>query len=147
MVNQSYDNPPPSYDSTEANSDVAKGYPDDKPKPSDAPVAPSMQPPPPFAPGPSSYAIHPGTATGLAPSIYQYRNPVTQEIVSSLLPPDHPEMVCLQAGEHDTQTHFGILGILAAVLWFPLGVGICLLDRKVKCRRCGQVIDHGMCNY
>ncbi|KAJ4483811.1 hypothetical protein J3R30DRAFT_3285126 [Lentinula aciculospora] len=82
---------------------------------------------------------------GPSPTLYHYRNPVTQEAVVSLLPPDHPEMVCLQAGEHDTETKFGILGILAAIFWFPLGVGLCILDRRVKCRRCGQVIEDGMC--
>ncbi|KAJ3866689.1 hypothetical protein EV359DRAFT_71665 [Lentinula novae-zelandiae] len=97
-------------------------------------------------PGPSSYSIHPGTTTGPSPVLYHYRNPLTQDTVVSLLPPDHPEMICLQSGEHITQTKFGILGILAAVFWFPLGVGLCLLDRRVKCRRCGQVIEDGMCS-
>ncbi|KAH7876698.1 uncharacterized protein C8R40DRAFT_1042141 [Lentinula edodes] len=96
-------------------------------------------------PGPSSHYIHPGTTIGPSPVLYHYRNPLTQQTVVSLLPPDHPEMICLQSGEHITQTHFGILGILAAVFWFPLGVGLCLLDRRVKCRRCGQVIEDGMC--
>ncbi len=36
-------------------------------------------------------------------------------------------------------------GILAAVFWFPLGIGLCLLDRHVQCSRCGAVINDGMC--
>ena len=35
-------------------------------------------------------------------------------------------------------------GILAAVFWFPLGVGLCLLDRKVYCERCGVMLDDGI---
>jgi hypothetical protein len=54
----------------------------------------------------------------------------------------HPEMVCLQQG-HVVRTRYGILGLLAAVFWFPLGVGLCLLDRKTKCERCGFVIEEG----
>ncbi|KAJ4500429.1 hypothetical protein C8R41DRAFT_752049 [Lentinula lateritia] len=123
---------PPSYDSLKEGSDGT----DNK----HPPQLHSM------IPGPSSYSIHPGTTTGPSPVLYHYRNPLTQDTVVSLLPPDHPEMICLQSGEHITQTKFGILGILAAVFWFPLGVGLCLLDRRVKCRRCGQVIEDGMCS-
>ena len=70
-------------------------------------------------------------------------------------------MICLQAGEHVAQTTYGFLGmadlllsssqlsfaagILAAVFWFPLGVGLCLLDRRVKCARCGHMIEDGLC--
>ncbi|KIJ18572.1 hypothetical protein PAXINDRAFT_71178 [Paxillus involutus ATCC 200175] len=79
------------------------------------------------------------------PTIYHYQSPVTGEHLASLLPPDHPEMLCLQEGGHVAQTKFGILGVLAAIVWFPLGIGLCLLDRRVKCRRCGVTIDEGMC--
>lgn len=73
-------------------------------------------------------------------------------------------MICLQAGEHVPQTNYGILGesllslfpcpavvltgiigLLAAVFWFPLGIGLCLIDKKVKCSRCGITIDEGVC--
>ncbi|KAI9060260.1 hypothetical protein FKP32DRAFT_1595659 [Trametes sanguinea] len=77
--------------------------------------------------------------------VYNYVNPVTGERVVSLLPPDHPQMVCLQQGGHVARSKFGLLGILAAVFWFPLGVGLCLLDRKVYCERCGVMLDEGMC--
>ncbi|KAJ3773332.1 hypothetical protein FB446DRAFT_733287 [Lentinula raphanica] len=130
---------PPSYESVipDSKADVGKPY---EARDNKQPVE-SL----PVMPGPSSYVVHPGTTSGSSPVLYHYRNPITQETVVSLLPPDHPEMICLQSGEHDTQTNFGILGILAAVFWFPLGVGLCLLDRRVKCRRCGQVIEDGMC--
>ncbi|KAJ4493776.1 hypothetical protein C8J55DRAFT_167613 [Lentinula edodes] len=128
---------PPSYDSLKEGSDVPKS--DENRDNKHTPQLHSM------IPGPSSHYIHPGTTTGPSPVLYHYRYPLTQQTVVSLLPPDHPEMICLQSGEHITQTHFGILGILAAVFWFPLGVGLCLLDRRVKCRRCGQVIEDGMC--
>ncbi|KAG2089862.1 uncharacterized protein F5147DRAFT_725497 [Suillus discolor] len=79
------------------------------------------------------------------PIVYHYQNPLTGERIASLLPPDHPEMICLQQGAHVNETKFGILGILAAIVWFPLGIGLCLLDRRVKCKRCGAVIDNGIC--
>lgn len=96
------------------------------------------------------------------PRVYHYQNPATGEHLASLLPPDHPEMLCLQQGGHVPQSKFGILGkcsslqnqyppthhllgILAAIVWFPLGIGLCLLDRRVQCKRCGTVIDGGIC--
>ena len=54
-----------------------------------------------------SYTPHPLTGS---PTLYNYVNPRTGERVVSLLPPDHPEMVCLQGGEHIPHTDFGILG-------------------------------------
>lgn len=54
----------------------------------------------------------------------------------------HPEMICLQQG-HIIKTKYGILGILAAVFWFPLGIGLCLLDKRTKCERCGLLIEDG----
>ncbi|KIM69696.1 hypothetical protein SCLCIDRAFT_102780, partial [Scleroderma citrinum Foug A] len=78
-------------------------------------------------------------------TVYHYNNPLTGDHLASLLPPDHPEMICLQRGGHDTQTKFGLIGILAAIFWFPLGVGLCLLDRRVVCRRCGMLVEDGIC--
>lgn len=53
----------------------------------------------------SSYSNQPaGTAT-----VYRYYNPQTNQHVTSLLPPDHPEMICLQAG-HIAQTRYGLVG-------------------------------------
>ena len=93
--------------------------------------------------------------------VYHYVNPANGNHITSLLPPDHPEMVCLQRGSHVEETKFGFLGefsgsclgrnradagvffwigIVAAILWFPLGIGLCLLDRTVICKRCGAVI-------
>ncbi|KAG8902877.1 hypothetical protein FRB99_004005 [Tulasnella sp. 403] len=99
------------------------------------PSSPQMQP-----------ATYPSTvpSSSTATTVYHYQNPRTGEMISSLLPPDHPEMICLQAGEHNTKARYGIVGILAAVFWFPLGVGLCLLDRKVTCKRCGVVVHHGI---
>src|ERR1700742_3555151 len=50
-----------------------------------------------FAPGPSMPVFH-------------YLNTQNGHQVTSPLPPDHPEMICLQAGGHITHTKFGILG-------------------------------------
>jgi hypothetical protein len=98
--------------------------------------------------------------------VYHYVNPNNGNHITSLLPPDHPEMVCLQQGSHVEETKFGFLGefcsacaaalcalsrspvlmwvcwlgIIAAIIWFPLGIGLCLLDRTVTCKRCGAVI-------
>ncbi|KAL0956667.1 hypothetical protein HGRIS_002798 [Hohenbuehelia grisea] len=77
------------------------------------------------------------------PQIYRYVNP-DGSMTDSLLPPSHPEIICLQNG-HELQTNYGLLGILVAVFWFPLGVGLCLLDRRVKCARCGHVLNDGVC--
>ncbi|CAK5265670.1 unnamed protein product [Mycena citricolor] len=91
------------------------------------------------------YVPHAGPSSSANPVVFHYHNSRTGEHVASLLPPDHPEMICLQAGEHVPMTNYGFLGILAAVFWFPLGVGLCLLDRRVKCARCGHVIEDGFC--
>lgn len=112
-----------------------------------------------------SYVAHAGPSFSQNPVVYHYDNPITGEHVVSLLPPNHPEMICLQVrlryrsvfsaaayipyllqtGEHVPHTSYGLLGLLAAVFWFPLGVGLCLLDRRVKCDRCGRVIEDGVC--
>ncbi|KAG1720442.1 hypothetical protein EDB19DRAFT_1777246 [Suillus lakei] len=68
-------------------------------------------------------------------TVYHYQNPLTGEHIASLLSPDHQEMICLQQGEHVNVTTFGTLGILAAIIWFPFGNGLCLLARRVKCKR------------
>lgn len=64
-------------------------------------------------PAPQAVAIAgPSFTEDPNPTVYRYFNPTTQEHVTSLLPPDHPEMVCLQAGRHIAKTQFGILGKL-----------------------------------
>jgi hypothetical protein len=78
-------------------------------------------------------------------TVYHYVHPVTQQRITSLLPPDHPEMVCLQKG-HERNSSFGLVGILAAILWFPLGVACLFVDRKVRCTRCGVILESGICN-
>ncbi|KAJ7594560.1 hypothetical protein C8J56DRAFT_927044 [Mycena floridula] len=120
MVNHDMDSPP-SYDS--AISSSKPGPPND----TKAPLVLNSQPY--VAPGPSY--------TTTTQTVYNYVNPETQEHIASLLPPDHPAMICLQNG-HVPTTKFGILGILAAVFWFPLGVGLCLLDSHSRCKRCGD---------
>jgi Uncharacterized conserved protein (DUF2367) len=41
---------------------------------------------------------------------------------------------------------FVLVGVIAAIMWFPLGIGLCLLDRRVQCKRCGESIEEGICN-
>lgn len=86
----------------------------------------------------------PGPVQSPGGGLHHYQHPRSGHIVSTPLPPDHPEMICLQQGEHIRASRFGILGVLAAVFWFPLGIGLCLLDRRVFCKRCGRVIDDGI---
>ena len=74
------------------------------------------------------------TSTSAGVTVYHYVHPVTQQRITSLLPPDHPEMVCLQQG-HERRSSFGLVGILAAIFWFPLGMACMLVDRKVRCTR------------
>ncbi|KAG8983111.1 hypothetical protein FRB94_006014, partial [Tulasnella sp. JGI-2019a] len=57
------------------------------------------------------------------PAVYHYQDPKTGHIIASLLPPNHPESICLKAGEHIEQTSFGVVGLVSAFLWFPLGLG------------------------
>jgi hypothetical protein len=54
-----------------------------------------------------------------APTLYNYVHPITQEHIASLLPPNHPEMICLQQG-HVPQTRYGLLGEfhLRPRIWF-----------------------------
>ena len=77
--------------------------------------------------------------------VYHYVNPANGDHITSLLPPDHPEMVCLQQGSHVEEVKFGWIGLIAAIAWFPLGIGLCLLDRTVTCKRCGAVIKARPC--
>ncbi|KDQ60988.1 hypothetical protein JAAARDRAFT_191111 [Jaapia argillacea MUCL 33604] len=44
-------------------------------------------------------------------------------------------------GMHDSKTDYGIGGIIAAIVCFPIGL-ICLcVDRETKCTRCGVRLD------
>jgi len=79
-----------------------------------------------------------------ATRVYHYQNPVTGHAITSLLPPNHPEMVCLQEGRHIRKNKFGIIGIVSAVFWFPVGIGLCLLDRKVECERCRVTLSKSL---
>jgi len=93
-------------------------------------------------PSPTLYAppVHPpSTSRAGSITVYHYVHPVTQERVDTLLPPDHPEMQCLQYG-HIPKTRFGIAGILAAIFWFPLGLGCMLIDRDTQCTRCKKIL-------
>lgn len=101
---------------------------------SSPPSSPKLQP---STPAPSAGPSSPNGVT-----VYNYQNPHTGHVMTSLLPPDHPEMICLQQGQHITKSRFGLVGVLAAIFWFPLGIACCLLDRRVTCRRCGLVISH-----
>ena len=51
--------------------------------------------------------------------VYHYVNPANGDHITSLLPPDHPEMVCLQQGSHVEETKFGFLGEFLFVVSLP----------------------------
>jgi hypothetical protein len=63
-----------------------------------------------LASGPS--ITYGATAPEPQATVYYYQDPRTGQRVASLLPPDHPQMVCLQAGEHVHETRYGFLGAL-----------------------------------
>lgn len=96
-------------------------------------------------PVPQTYA--PVVSPGAGPSIpsmgptpvYHYVNPTTQEHVASLLPPNHPQMVCLQEGRHDRETRYGVLG--AFYLLKLCGCEGCLrrLQKYFRCP-CGRIL-------
>lgn len=46
----------------------------------------------------------------------------------------------------DSCLSFVLAGVIAAIVWFPLGIGLCLLDRRVQCKRCGESIEEGLCS-
>jgi len=78
-------------------------------------------------------------------TLYHYQNPETGHLITSSLPPTHPAMICLREGHHiPGPTHWGILGLLSAIVFFPVGVLCCLIDREVYCTRCGEVIQSGL---
>jgi len=155
---ESHQEGPPSYvDATENGPCTSSQGDVGKQKPDDSSVQPLLIPHP--LPGPasmpspiaynyistqSSHTTQPISTP--SPMVYNYINPVSGERVVSLLPPNHPEMICLQSGSHVPHTRFGILGILAAVFWFPFGIALCLLDRRVRCHRCGLIIEDGVCS-
>lgn len=78
------------------------------------------------------------------PLMHHYQNLYTGQIISSPLPPSHPAMQCLQSGSHISHsTSFGLVGILSAIVCFPVGLGCLLVDRTVVCERCGEVLNEG----
>jgi hypothetical protein len=57
-------------------------------------------------------------ATSSDPTVYYYQDPRTGQRVASLLPPDHPQMVCLQSGSHVPETRYGCLGASCSFSFF-----------------------------
>ncbi|KAF8307940.1 hypothetical protein DL93DRAFT_2087509 [Clavulina sp. PMI_390] len=45
-------------------------------------------------------------------------------------------------GFHDYETHFGVIGIVMAILLFPFGIFCLFIDRKRKCRKCGFIWEN-----
>ncbi|CAG7850771.1 SubName: Full=Uncharacterized protein {ECO:0000313/EMBL:CCA78035.1} [Serendipita indica DSM 11827] len=128
---------PPTY--AEANAYVFDGS---NSGPSSYPVDKKEQPKPQQTPSAEPYvgtSSVPATRAG-AVTVYHYVHPVTQHRIDSLLPPDHPEMQCLQFG-HVPHTRFGLAGILATIFWFPLGAACLLIDKKTVCSRCKKTIN------
>jgi len=146
---QSYTDTPPTYEvAVEETNGIIRVHPqplDQKIPPQDPVVVyqsfQSSQSPVPNANIVAGSSVpSPGIPSMPQTRVYHYVNPNNGNRITSLLAPDHPEMVCLQQGAHVEETKFGFLGIVAAIVWFPLGIGLCLLDRTVTCKRCGAVI-------
>jgi len=132
---------PPSYDSATGSNNPFADQADHSAK---SRGSQSYKPVPPPNASASYSPAGPSSPYGSPPvMVFHYQHPLTGDVVTTALPPDHPEMICLQEGRHITHSKFGILGILAAIVWFPFGIGLCLLDRRVVCSRCGQTIDDG----
>ncbi|KAG8813724.1 hypothetical protein FRC18_002318 [Serendipita sp. 400] len=145
--------PPPSYDSVTTTTYTVHHIDSDKPFPLDRklqqpqhtaePTISIYQPP--AGPSSTTYQALPTTSTSPAPNgsgtvtVYHYIHPQTQHRIDSLLPPSHPKMLCLQYG-HQLKSRFGVAGILAAIFWFPLGLGCLLIDRDTVCARCKRVV-------
>ncbi|KAI5119811.1 hypothetical protein M0805_006944 [Coniferiporia weirii] len=71
-----------------------------------------------------------------------YQHPTTGR---AAFPPGHLEILCPAGpGGHIYTRRFGVAGIITAVLLFPFGVILCMLDRRVACMRCGQIIEDGI---
>lgn len=89
--------------------------------------------------GPSGqYTMQPSAIP--APTVFNYLNPHTGETVVSLLPPNHPEMICLQTG-HEKETQYGLLGQLAQYQYLCVGT----LPHHYFCRRtrCDCLVPSG----
>ncbi|KIL66356.1 hypothetical protein M378DRAFT_160771 [Amanita muscaria Koide BX008] len=88
--------------------------------------SPSSSPPPPPPPLPPPPPPVPAPGTGI-PSAGVYFDPYA---------------VCREKG-HEPKKSFGILGIIAAIVFFPIGLLCCFLDRWTVCRRCGATLAKG----
>jgi hypothetical protein len=99
-----------------ANDKKAPASPPRSPLPLAAPSFPMPMPAPLMSPG--------GTR------VYRYQHPVTGDVITSLLPPDHPQMVCLQEGRHMGSTSFGLIGA-----WISRCYAMCVL--MLSYRRAG----------
>ena len=65
--------------------------------------------------------------------VYHYINPANGNHITSLLPPEHPEMVCLQRGSHVEETKYGFLG----EFWFSLALLLSLQKASTDARFVG----------
>lgn len=77
-----------------------------------APYDPDAKVPLPSDNAPAYAAAGPSQVPQMRPPmVYNYVNPHTGEVVVSLLPPHHPQMICLQEGGHEPKARYGILGV------------------------------------
>ncbi len=84
--------------------DIGNDHPEDGKHPPQLP----MQPLTPYMTAGPSYVPQTGPQN---PIVYNYVNPATGDRIASLLPPNHPEMICLQSGAHVPHTKYGLLGM------------------------------------
>jgi hypothetical protein len=54
-----------------------------------------------------------------------------------------PDVQCQQQG-HIITTTYGVVGLLSAILFFPCGVIVCMMDKTERCARCHQVFRRGL---
>ena len=120
LAQRTQDNPPP-YDYATAQDGTsgpppahARSHPTGGPSPKATDKAGDTAKAAPPAPAPApAPALHAGPSYGGPPppvAVHYYVDPLTGARVASALPPDHPEMLCLQEGQHVPHTRFGLLG-------------------------------------
>lgn len=107
------------------------------PQPAAGPYAGSYPPPPPagsYPPPPPGYSPYPGTAPTAPgyPANYGATNIIIQ-------PPIIAVGACPACRVGILEDDFTCLGILCAILFFPLGILCCLALKNRRCSNCGAM--------
>ncbi|EJU04140.1 hypothetical protein DACRYDRAFT_20765 [Dacryopinax primogenitus] len=88
-----------------------------------------------------SVDVGPQGPIGQGPYRQYPAQPMNTPVILSVNPAD-PRSICAQQG-HIRSTTFGILGVLFAIVCFPIGLVCCVMDRREQCTRCGEIFYSG----